>query len=288
MAYTKRYTPRKSPMRKIYKPKAPMRKKRPSLMKYKKTATPSRYRGGSTRQFNTTTRMTKALSQVAETFYNPLAQTNDVAVSTVTSGSSQVCFKGMTLGQTVPSHLAGYTALNGMDFSSAVGKYCYIKRGQALMTLETDPSESNDSLVYTRMILFKNKKATTPAGSIYSPNTQLFLQNDGTHLGQNSTGFDGKIAMNAPLNRQNFIIYRDEKCTLSHQKSAYSAKFPCMKKYFINMPFYKKVALDTSHLPTDVDYHYNILLLVTNQGNEGTPNDLIISLNNHLVDWTDL
>ncbi len=278
--------------KKTYTRKTPMRTRKPPRYgtKYtkKKTITPSRYRGGSKQQLMQTKYVTKALSQVAETFYNPLAQVNDVAINTVTSGSTQVCFKGMTLGQTVPSHLSGYTAIGGMDFSTAVGKYCYLKRGQALMTLETDPNESNDSLMYTRMIVFKNKKATTPAGSIYSPNTQLFLQNDGTHLGQNSTAFDGKIAMNAPLNRQNFIIYRDEKATLSHLKSAYSAKFPCMKKYYINMPFYKKAALDSSFLPTDVDYHYNILLLVTNQGNEGTPNDLLISLNNHLVTWTDM
>ena len=269
------YTKKKTTTR-----KTPMRTRKPRRYGTKKTTTPSRYRGGSKRQLMQTKYVTKALSQVAETFYNPLAQVNDVAINTVTTGSTQVCFKGMTLGETVPSHLTGFTALNGMDFSSAVGKYCYLKRGQALMTLETDPNESNDSLMYTRMIVFKNKRATTPAGTVANPLTSLFLQNDGTFLGQNSSAFDGKIAINAPLNRQNFIIYRDEKATLSHQKSAYSAKFPCMKKYYINMPFYKKVALSASHEPTDVDYHYNILILVTNQGNEGTPNDLLCSLNN--------
>ena len=78
------------------------------------------------------------------------------------------------------------------------------------------------------------------------------------------------------------------KCTLSHQNSAYSAKFPCMKKYFINMPFYKKVALKADGTPSDVDYHYNVAIYVTNQANEGTPNDTLVSLNNHLVTWTDM
>jgi hypothetical protein len=194
----------------------------------------------------------------------------------------------MTLGATVPSHLTGYTALGGMDFSTAVGKYCYLKKGQALVTLEMDPTATADSLTYVRLILFKNKRSVTPAGSVANPNSSLFLQNDGTFLGQDSTGFNGKIAMNAKLNKQNFIIYRDHKCTLSHQDSAYSAKFPCMKKYQLNMPFFKKIALKADHTPSDVDFHYNLVIYVTQQGQEGTPKDTLISLNNHLVTWTDL
>jgi hypothetical protein len=194
----------------------------------------------------------------------------------------------MTLGQTVPSHLSGYTAIQGMDFSSAVGKYCYLKTGKALITLEMDPAATADSLTYIRLIMFKNKRAVTPAGSVANPNSSLFLQNDGTFLGQDSTGFNGKIAMNAKLNKQSFIIYRDHRCTLSHQDSAYSAKFPCMKKYQLTMPFWKKVELKADKTPATVDYHYNILVLVTQQGQEGTPKDTLISLNNHLVTWTDM
>ena len=135
----RRYVTRK-PTRYGRKPVGTTYRKRSLVAKFKRTP-PSRYIS-SKRQYMTTRTMTKKLAQVAETFYNPLAVVDDVAISTVTSGSTQVCFKGMTLGETVPSHLSGYTALNGMDFSTAVGKYCYIKRAQALMTLESDPTGS--------------------------------------------------------------------------------------------------------------------------------------------------
>ena len=248
---------------------------------------PSRY-VASKRQLTQTRAVTRALSQVAETFYNPLADVTDVAINTSTTGSNKVYFKGMTLGQTVPAHLSGYTAINGMDFSTAQGKYAYLKRGQALVTLEVDPTATADSLTYVRLIMYKNKKSMSPAGSIANPNTSLFLNNDGTFIGQDSTGFNGKIAMNSYINKQNFIVYRDHKCILSHEASAYSAKFPCVKKYQLSMPFFKKIQLKADGTPSDIDYHYNILVLVTQQGQEGTPKDMLISLNNHLVTWTDL
>lgn len=289
--------------RKIYKPRKPTRPTR----RYRKTLggktakpyqkryppRPSRFRGGTRRQYAQTERMTKALSQVAETFYNPLVQLVDSSINTSTN-SADVKFKGLTIGETVPSHLANYQAMGGMDFSSAQGKYCYLKKGQALITLEMDSTAAADSLTYVRIIMFKNKRAVEPAGQIANPNTSLFLQNDGTFLGHSSTGFDDKIAMNAYLNKQSFIIYRDHKMILSNPRitpdgdRAYSGKYPVMKQFKFQMPFWKKIALKADGTPADVDYHYNIVAYVCTQNGEGTPTDCTMSLNNHLVTWTDL
>ena len=285
----------------IIKPKIGYKKRMP----YKKPATtrrtvakkfartkPSRYIA-SKKQYMSTRTMTQKLSQVAETFYNPLATIQDTVINGSTN-SSQVKFKGYTIGQTVPSHLAGYEALNGVDFSTAQGKYVYMKKAQALITIEMDSSAAADSLTYVRILLYKNKKSVSPAGSIANPNTQLFLNNDGTHVGQSSTAFNGKMAMLAKTNSQNFIVYRDHRMTLSNPyitptgDRAYSGKYPVKKMFRFNMPYFKKVMLGADNTPTDIDYHYNILVLVTTQNSAGTPTDCTISLNNHLVTWTDM
>lgn len=284
-------------LRKIYKPST-TRKPRANLAKYryskkKYSQRPSRFRGGTTRQLMQTKYVTKALSQVAETFYNPLASVVDSSINGSTN-SADVKFKGLTIGQTVPSHLTGYTALNGMDFSSANGKYVYVRRGQALITIEMDSTANSDSLTYVRLIMFKNKRQAEPAGTIADPNTSLFLNNDGTFFGHSSTVFEDKLAMNAPLNKQSFIIYRDHKMILSNPRitpdgdRAYSGKYPVMKQFKFNMPFYIKAMLKGDGTPGDIDYHWNIVAYVTTQNGAGTPTDCTMSLNNHLVTWTDI
>lgn len=265
--------------RKIYKPRYAQR--------------PSRFRGGTQSQLRQTKYVTRALSQVAETFYNPLASVVDSSINGSTN-SGDVKFKGLTVGQTVPSHLTGYTALNGMDFSTANGKYVYLKKGQALITIEMDSTATADSLTYVRLIMFKNKRAVSPAGSTADPNTSLFLNNDGTFFGHSSSNFEDKLAMNSLLNKQNFIIYRDHKMILSNPRitpdgdRAYSGKYPVMKQFKFDMPFYKKTALKGDNTPSDVDYHWNIVAYVTTQNGAGTPTDCTMSLNNHLVTWTDI
>ena len=268
------YTKKKPATRKIYKPRTTPKK----TYQKRYPPRPSRFRGGTKQQLMQTKYVTKALSQVAETFYNPMAAVVDQSISGSTN-SADVKFKGLTVGQTVPSHLAGYTALNGMDFSTAQGKYCYIRRGQALITIEMDSSSNADSLTYVRLIMFKNKRQAEPAGTIANPNTSLFLNNDGTFFGHSSTVFEDKLAMNALLNKQNFIIYRDHKMILSNPRitpdgdRAYSGKYPVMKQFKFDMPFYLKTALKTDGTPSDVDYHWNIVAYVTTQNGAGTPTD---------------
>ena len=285
------YTKKPRTYRRTTKPRTTLAKKKYFKSRY--PARPSRFRGGTKRQLMQTKYVTKALSQVAETFYNPMAAVVDSSINGSTN-SADVKFKGLTVGQTVPSHLTGYTALNGMDFSTANGKYVYLKKGQALITIEMDSTANSDSLTYVRLIMYKNKRTAEPAGTIANPNTSLFLNNDGTFFGHSSTVFEDKLAMNSLLNKQNFIIYRDHKMILSNPRitpdgdRAYSGKYPVMKQFRFNMPFYIKTALKTDGTPSDVDYHWNIVAYVTTQNGAGTPTDCTMSLNNHLCTWTDI
>ncbi len=264
------------------------------VMVTKRSSKPGRLRSGSKTQVKTTQAVSKAMSQVAETFYNPLKQVEDALISVATPGSAQVAWRGYTLGQTVPLHLPGYDAALGMDFTSAKGKYVYLKKGQILVTIEMNPTAQADSLTYVRMILYKNKRTASPAGTSVEPAHNLFLQNDGTYLGQDDADFTGKIAMNALTNKQNFIIYRDHTMTLSNPRitpdgdRAYSGKYPCKRQFKLDLPFWKKVRLSPDKTPEDIDYHFNLVFYVTTQGNAGTPNDAQISFNNHLVTWTDM
>ena len=191
-----------------------------------------------------------------------------VAIQTLAK-ATQISY---TLGG-VPSSWSGFTDLLGMDpavgtgSNQRIGSYIFLKK--AHFEYEIDMAKGTDGglPIEFRFIVAKSRRLAVPAGQNRDPNTSLFLALDGTDFGAGSTNYNGTDLMVQPLNKRIYTIYKDTKFILSNPLNvnstatqAYTGHYPCMKRFSLDLPFYTKANFTGATKPTDVDYHWMIIL----------------------------
>jgi len=213
---------------------------------------------------------------LAETKLLPTTVYNETPGIPIVTGAL-ACYKGFVL-QSIPTGwdsnlltLSGIDVAQGVTGSTRIGNYVFYKRTH--LSLQVDMN----SLVYQappiefRFVVAKSRQAVMPAGSTDQPQYTLFLDPVGSQIGYQTTGFNGADMMLQPLNKRDWVIFRDQKFTLSSPMMTdsdgggvgYSGKYACRKNLRVNLNHFRKTRLSSSNLPQDYDAHYLVYIFAS-------------------------
>lgn len=271
MPYRKTYRPRRKPYRKGKTRKyAPRRGSLPSTMLYRK----ANYRFYIPRRGITYAGLPKSAFQ-AEKKLVAMTKQNSKTTTAIQTGAS-ASMVGFVLGSKPEQwtgnihNLHGLTIPKGDDQDQRNGQYVFLSHSNIFFNLEsaTSSTTGNCPPCEFRVIVFRARRASNPAGIAYDPATTLFLDDLGNQYGHATTGIDGTDLTRRLLNRRDWIIKTDRRFVLSRPmitdsdggQVSYSGKYPVMKNYRFKLPFYKKTRYDASNLPQDTAYHWGVFV----------------------------
>jgi hypothetical protein len=248
-----------------------------------RTRKPARF-GFSRRAYRLNTAVARTIRGMAETKIIPFRQ-NDF--SQPTEGPTGIgMIKYITGATALPVQYDGYTAVQGFQAPQGDGKnnrdgqFIFLKHSTVALTVQMDsliPAGVNPSAVRFRVIVFKNKRAMDPAGATMSPNTSLFLQNNGNNMGDATTGVGAMNNMDMmlqPLNTNNFTILKDTQFTLQHSVDNLTqtaqttptpiaqTKYPSCKVMRLRFNHNTKARIPLNATDEPVDYNYRFAVAV--------------------------
>ena len=271
------------PYRKPYRKRRPYRKGRsraptfktrkgslPSDMLYRR----SDYRFYQPRRGFRYSRLPKSAFQAEKKLVAMTKQDNKATTAIQTGAKASTV--GFVLG-TKPSqwsgnfhNLHGLTIAKGDDQDKRNGQYVFLSHSNVFFNLEcasTSPPAAAPPCEF-RVIVFRAKRASNPAGIAYDPATTLFLDDLGNQIGHATSGIDGTDLTRRMLNRRDWIIKSDHRFVLSKPMITdsdggavqYTGKYPILKNFRYKLPFYKKTRYDSTNLPQDTAYHWGIVV----------------------------
>lgn len=232
---------------------------------------------GSRANYNLAKQVSRIMNRVSENKLVPLLNSNEVAGVPIQVGALAYT-KSFTLG-TIPSVWSGITglsSLSGMSFVAGtghqqrIGRYIYLQKTH--MTLELDMNVDESYMVPTefRVICFKAKRGNNPSGITNRFDQTLFISPAGLDFGHNTSGINGTDLIVQPLNKKDWQIRFDKRFMLSNPamanssgslQTAYSGKYPVMKRMTFDLPFYSKCEVDNvTTEPMDVDTNYVVVI----------------------------
>lgn len=205
-----------------------------------------------------------------ETKYLPLNAQNDVAPNAIQTGA-KAFFKGFVVG-TIPSswsstgvnNLGGIFCEKGVESYERVGNYIYLNHTLVNLNIDTKINATDAPPMEFRVIVFRQRRQAMPAGINPDPAQSLFKNESGTDAGHLTSGINGTDLMLQPLNKEKWIVVRDQKFTL--QKPAKASEpmgngpYGNMKNFRLNLGYRRKAHYETANLPTNVPYHYGIFI----------------------------
>lgn len=251
-------------------PMGPVRRRRPVA---RRGANPRSIRG--IRAFQRVFRRRVAMrrrpssSNFAETKFLPLAPANEATPAAIQVGA-KAYFKGFVIGtrpsswSSGPSDLGGISITKGVDANQRIGNYVYLKH--TLVNLNIDMKLNTDVAPPQefRVIVFRQRREAMPAGVNPDPAGTLFLTEAGGSTGHVVGGINGTDLMLQPLNKEKWIIVRDQKFTLQKpnhgQDSFGNGGYKNSKNFRISLGYRKKAHYESANLPTNVPYHYGIFI----------------------------
>ena len=270
----------------------PAMRKRIALRKkygtYKKRTTstrlPSRYYGGSRKQLTTRRKLGRQMNMIGETKLTPTKSFDEKAPVPIQVGA-QAYFFAFNVGSsaifTSATPVDGITISQGTGFNERVGNYVYYKKTHFSIKLEMTTSDSGRPPTQFRMIVFKIRRQVSPSGLTANFSSDGFLRGDGLSFGHATTGVTGLDLMMQPLNKRDWIIYKDTKFVLQNYNSLNGAPqliynhYPAYKDVQLDLPYYKKSYMggNTGISPTDLNFSYGVVIYAHTLGRDGIPAD---------------
>lgn len=243
---------------------------------------PSRF-NQSKKRYNKNRNLSKAIANLAETKLIPLTPTNEVPPINTHTGSLTT-YKGFVLDAKPASWDANLIELGGIQTAlgvsgtgERVGNYIYFKKSHLSIQLDMNFIDSSRPPVEFRMVVCKARQAVMPAGFTDTPQGTLFLNNAGAPVGYQTSGLTGMDLMNQPLNKRDWVVYKDRRFTCSHPlrtdsdggHAGYSGKYPSRRTFHVNLPFWKKTRISTStNKPEDLDTHFLVYFFASAIGKD--------------------
>lgn len=218
---------------------------------------------------------------LAETKLLPLTVYNQKAPNPIQAGA-KCYYMGFCL-QSVPTgwdtglnDLSGIDIAQGVTGTTRIGNYVYYKKSHLTLQIDMNASVYQAPPTEFRFIIAKSRQSVMPAGSTDQPQTTLFLNTVGAQQGYQTAGFNGMDAMLMPLNKRDWVIFKDRKFTLSSPMMSdsdggnvgYSGKYRCRKSIMCNLNHYKKTRLNPNNLPSDYDAHYLVYIFASSMGKD--------------------
>lgn len=176
------------------------------------------------------------------------------------------------------NNLSGIDVAQGLTGSTRIGNYVYYKKTHLSLQVDMNALVYSAPPIEFRFVVLKSRQSVMPAGSTDQPQLTMYLNTVGAQQGYQTPGFNGMDLMQQPLNRRDWVIFRDQKFTLSSPMMTdsdggnvgYSGKYPCRKNLHVNLNHWKKTRLSAANLPTDYDAHYLIYIFASAIGKDHT------------------
>lgn len=219
------------------------------------------------------------MSKFSESKILPLTKYDESPPGAIQLGALAY-FKGFVLGNAAPpawsstfNPLSGVATVQGDTSQDRIGNSIYLNRTH--LTMEIDMSGGIESNVphEFRVVMFKARRATDPASISKNPATSLFLSQIGGPEGHETSGINGTDLMCQPLNKRDWVIFKDQRFLLSppstfpeqpDSATGYTGKYPVFKRIIFNMPHKIKCRYAPTggsfSEPTNYDYRYGILV----------------------------
>jgi len=261
------------------------RKRRTGFRRYTKkafgrrriTARPARF-GFSRRANRVNNMVARTIRGMAETKVIPWRQQDYVQPVATPTGVGINCVKFIA-GQTALGQYGQYTPVGGFNApqgdtrNDRDGQFIWLKGSTVNLTVQLDnevPANFRNDPVTFRVLCFKIKRALSPAGTTISPDTQLFLTNDGSNFGDALPSPNNMNAMDMLLqipNTNNFRIISDRRFTLQHTQQSAAATATNNQTMITNLKNQKILRYNLKHQtkarfspggtePVDFDYRY--------------------------------
>lgn len=166
-------------------------------------------------------------------------------------------------------NLQGVDTLQGDAGNQHVGNYVYFKKTSVNLQIDMVYNDNATKQLQFRMVVCKARQLATPAGQQDLPQTTLFINQIGNRQGVESVSslaMQPFEVMNNPLNKRNWVVYRDQKFFLNNPTSMQQGKYPSRKQFRLTLPHYKKTKVSTIGAPLDYDAKYLIYIFATVPG----------------------
>lgn len=226
-------------------------------------------------------RVSKMLTPYAESKLSGVSSLNEASPSSIALGAQAYKYT-FCLGNFTPGTWGGFGALGGfaypqgVDITSRVGNYMYLKNTTLNLSVHMNQTIDHQMPTQFRMIVFRARRASSPAGVNYNPDQTLFLNQTGDRFGAGTALVNGNDLMLQPLNRRDWIIVSDKRFTLQNQlqpESSVTARggvfYPTYKMFRINLKHNAKVHFSTgSSEPNDFDFHYGVAIYAARIGRD--------------------
>lgn len=173
--------------------------------------------------------------------------------------------------------VGGINMSQGTQENQRVGNYAYYKKTHLTLRIEMNAG-NNAPPIQFRVIVAKLRRYANPAGITPSFATSGFMEEDGTPFGHTSSNKSGLDLMMQPLNRRQWVIYKDHKFVLQPYNDLASGgtsiiynNYPACKEMFLNLPHFKKTFFDgsTALTPNDLEFRYQVVIYGHSLGRSG-------------------
>jgi len=245
----------------------------------KRTALPTRYYGGSRKAYGKRRTFGKQLNTLGETKLRPCDNLSEVPPNPIQLGA-QAQFFAVNIGQnalfTNSNPVNGIQLGQGPAFNERIGNYVYFKKTHMTMRIEMNTKSSNPPIQF-RLIMFKIRRSASPSGITPSWSTSGYLNTNGESFGHASIGTTGLDLMMFPLNKRDWVIYKDTKFLLQNYNDQGSGgpailynHYPAQKQFQFNMPYYKKAHFPNGAIsPDDLNFSYCVVIYAHTLGRDG-------------------
>jgi len=245
-----------------------------------RTRLPTRYYGGSRSIYRKRRTFGRTLNSLGETKLRPCDDLSEVAPVPIQVGAQAqffACNMGPSSLFTNSKRLQGIQISQGTAFNERIGNYIYYKKTHLTMRIEMNAKSSNPPIQF-RLIMYKVRRAVTPSGITPVFSSSGYLNTNGDSFGHASTGITGLDLIMQPLNKRDWVIYKDTKFILqpyNDQEGTGPAlvynHYPAYKQFQFNMPYYKKAHFpgNSAITPDDLNFSYGIVVYAHTLGRSG-------------------
>lgn len=265
--YNRQSSARRTSRKRTFKKKYPVRKYTGKL--------PARFNNSRKRYSKSRTINSFIRNTIGETKLLPLTDVKELQPIPIYTGAGAYMANfniGTTpVGWTSYNSIGGDQIIQGNASNERIGNYVYLRQSTLNIIIDMQNNIENNVLHEFRFIVFKSRRANSPAGLQYSPSQALFLKNTGDALGVESPGpVDEIVYFLALTNKRNFVIYKDQRFILSPPQtipegtetaSGFNSKYPSSKRMLLKLPHMAKTNYNNSNIPTDLDTKYGICIL---------------------------
>ena len=206
-----------------------------------------------------------------------LAAQNEIGIIKTQDLANQfAAYRGFVIGAKPASWTGnGWTNLSGVTIPQGTqpyqrnGQYVYLRHSNVFFNIDTNCTAVTAPPMEMRVIVFKARRESSPAGVSYDPHTSLFLTDVGTPTGAGVLGINGYDLTRRMLNRRDWIIKTDRRFILSRPLVndadgggvvGYTGKYPVSKNMQFKLPYNKKTRYSAADLPEDCAYHWGIVV----------------------------